>query len=177
MSSKLREHISLFSCSTLSHPHWVLRGPLSHWLCASVLVRSTGISGIWCLIAGSVRFTSLQHPPVKNTVNLPKQTPGWPMGFKWLLPCAGIRLISITGHLCEVFLDVSVLLGRTASPCSFSCRWATALGDWWDGFSSIGKRQWRHAARLSELSCGNTLRGVLLLVGKCEHGQKQLEVR
>lgn len=37
---------------------------------------------------------------------------------------------------------------------------------------------WRHAAYLSELSCGNTLLGeILLLGGKCGHGQKQLEGR
>lgn len=70
MSSKLQERISLFSCSTLPYLHWVLGGPSSHWLCDFILVRSTGISGIWCLIAGGVRFTSLQHPQVKRAMNL-----------------------------------------------------------------------------------------------------------
>lgn len=65
----------------------------------SVLVRSTGISGIWCLIAESVRFTSLHHPQIKKAANLPKQTPDCPMGSEWFLPCAGIWLISITEHL------------------------------------------------------------------------------
>lgn len=43
----------------------------------------------------------------------------------------------------------------------------------WDKY--INPCSWRDAAHLSELSCGNTLWGVLLLVDKCWHGQKQLE--
>lgn len=126
----------IFSCSILSHLCWVLCGPSTHWLCDSILARSTGIGGIWCLISGSVRFTFLQHPQVKKAVNLPKQTPDCPTGSKLPFSCwywaylhYGTPLWGVTGSVCIAWKD---------SPCPLLFMWmGHSIGDQWDGFPSI----------------------------------------
>lgn len=61
---------------------------------------------------------------------------------------------------------MGLCIGRLVGQIFF-CRWDKYIEPW----------TWRDAAHLSEVSCENRLWGILLLVGKCGHGQKQLQVR
>lgn len=179
MSSKLRERISLFSCNARPHLHGLLCAPSCH--CDSTLVTATVISGILCLILGSMRFTSLWHLQFKKPVNKP-QTP--------LMDPSNSFLWAGKGSFPS--LDVAV---RSHWKCLWCCEEQSlptashmeGMGRRSVGWVSLYRQETRISSPALDIlpTCLNWLVeihwGILLLIGTgksyCKWGRRALEAR